>query len=276
MAWSENGTDWMDAGDVDLGWPQSTQTINPTVILESDGSLTMSYDILYGGGYVSHSADGASWSEDHTWVSSGALNRIMRHQNGTYLLSYQQQTGSQYYQIDLFTRTSQNLTDCTPKNQVTSNLNSHDSFPIQLADGEYGLFYARSDNNAPYDLVRLASDDGLNWDDQEYLFPDPGWDTQPHPILTADGDIALAWARCPSQNTTEVFFVLIPGTGSDCDETPGDVNADGIINVLDIISIINFILGLSDPTECQFSAADMNGDQTLDILDIILIVNVII
>jgi len=273
---SLDGILWDVMGNLDLGWPWSTNLINPTVLIEHDGSLTMSYDVLYGGGYVAHSVDGLIWDHNQTWVSNGALNRIMRHRDGTYVLSYQRQTGGQYFQIDIFTRTSSDLVTWTPENRVTTNMNSHDSFPLELADGSYGLFYARSDNNQPYDLYRLDSPDALTWANQENLLPDPGWDTQPHPILTDNGDVALAWSRGPTQNTTEVFFVLLAGEGNDCDEYPGDINADGVTNVLDIIQIINIILGMLNPTDCQLWAADVNEDEAVNILDIVTMVNMIL
>ncbi len=56
----------------------------------------------------------------------------------------------------------------------------------------------------------------------------------------------------------------------------GDVNGDGIINILDIVNIVNFILGNNEPTFAQSIAADINGDDVINVLDIIGIVNVII
>ena len=52
----------------------------------------------------------------------------------------------------------------------------------------------------------------------------------------------------------------------------GDLNLDGIINVLDIIFMINMILGIEETTE----NADMNDDSVTDILDVVLLVNIII
>ena len=51
----------------------------------------------------------------------------------------------------------------------------------------------------------------------------------------------------------------------------GDINADEIVNILDIISIVNFIL-LTDYDLCS----DLNGDEFVNILDIILIINIIL
>ena len=51
----------------------------------------------------------------------------------------------------------------------------------------------------------------------------------------------------------------------------GDVNADSVVDILDIILVINYILDLSyDP------CSDINADGILNILDIIPIVNTII
>ena len=53
----------------------------------------------------------------------------------------------------------------------------------------------------------------------------------------------------------------------------GDLNNDDIINVLDIVNLINYILGVSSLSECQYLVSDINGDDNLDVLDVVLIVN---
>ena len=52
----------------------------------------------------------------------------------------------------------------------------------------------------------------------------------------------------------------------------GDVNYDGFLNVLDVVSIVNMILG-NDTVDL---IADMNGDGGLNIQDIILLMNIIL
>ena len=49
----------------------------------------------------------------------------------------------------------------------------------------------------------------------------------------------------------------------------GDINGDGTLDILDVVSMVNIILGNS-PTS---SAADMNGDGIINILDVISLVN---
>jgi hypothetical protein len=219
---SPDGETWTPAGLVDLGWT-SEHLVNPTVCREADGSLTMAYDWLSNGGYVAHSEDGITWDHDRTYVSGGSLNRIARHSDGTYSLSYQKRTGAQYWQIDIFTRVSPDRVSWSPEERVTTNLNSHDSYPVELSDGQYALYYAKSVGGSPYDLYSVVSDDGASWHSEENWLPYAGWDTQPHPVRLSSGLIAIAWARGPVQTDTEVHFALVepptlaPETGTEAD-----------------------------------------------------------
>jgi len=54
--------------------------------------------------------------------------------------------------------------------------------------------------------------------------------------------------------------------------SPGDFNADNIINILDVILIVNMILGY---TEIQENA-DLNQDQIINIIDVITLINIIL
>ena len=54
--------------------------------------------------------------------------------------------------------------------------------------------------------------------------------------------------------------------------TPGDINDDNTINILDVVLLVNIILGSND----FVSEADLNGDGIANILDVVLLVNVIL
>ena len=56
----------------------------------------------------------------------------------------------------------------------------------------------------------------------------------------------------------------------------GDVNSDQIINILDIVLLVNFVLGSDAPSSSQYSAADLNNDGTLNILDVVTLTNEIL
>ena len=51
----------------------------------------------------------------------------------------------------------------------------------------------------------------------------------------------------------------------------GDINLDGSVNILDIISVANCIL-----SDCSEPCSDLNVDGTINILDIINLVNIIL
>ena len=57
---------------------------------------------------------------------------------------------------------------------------------------------------------------------------------------------------------------------------PGDINQDESINVLDIVVLVNFILGNEIPTTNEFSISDLNQDGVLNVLDIVQLVNIIL
>jgi len=59
-----------------------------------------------------------------------------------------------------------------------------------------------------------------------------------------------------------------------CDVASGDVNGDAMLNVLDVVSLAQYVLGVGDLSfEC---AADFNGDTMLNVLDIVQLVNYIL
>jgi uncharacterized protein (DUF1501 family) len=49
----------------------------------------------------------------------------------------------------------------------------------------------------------------------------------------------------------------------------GDVNFDNQINVVDIVIMVNFILGITVPTNEEFIAADLNEDGELNVVDVV-------
>ncbi len=55
---------------------------------------------------------------------------------------------------------------------------------------------------------------------------------------------------------------------------PGDANCDGFVNVLDIITIVNYIMELNPVPFC-FPEADVNNDLIINVMDIIGTVNII-
>tara|TARA_R100000231_G_scaffold139374_2_gene120385 strand:+ start:199 stop:5823 length:5625 start_codon:yes stop_codon:yes gene_type:complete len=53
---------------------------------------------------------------------------------------------------------------------------------------------------------------------------------------------------------------------------PGDVNGDGMINVLDVVQMVNQVLGNAEVTP----EADVNEDGNVDVLDVVTVINIIL
>ena len=68
---------------------------------------------------------------------------------------------------------------------------------------------------------------------------------------------------------------LCEGDGG-CSLTSGDVNEDEILNIQDIITMVNQILGSMSLEDCALEAADMNMDGIINIQDLISLVNAIL
>ena len=58
--------------------------------------------------------------------------------------------------------------------------------------------------------------------------------------------------------------------------SPGDINSDNIVDVLDLVLVVNHIMNISILENASFYAADMNQNGIINIQDIILILNIIL
>jgi len=79
-------------------------------------------------------------------------------------------------------------------------------------------------------------------------------------------------------NKVSWFYILTVNIilGLDSFNSLADVNGDNIINVLDVIQMVNIVLGNIIASEWQSCASDSNGDGNIDILDVIQAVQFIL
>ena len=93
---------------------------------------------------------------------------------------------------------------------------------------------------------------------------DESLDTYDSIILTVTG-----------YNTTTVIETV--AIGDSCvGYIEGDINGDSVNNILDIVTLVNFVLGTEIADNCQLEFGDINQDGILNILDIIQVVNIIL
>ena len=99
-------------------------------------------------------------------------------------------------------------------------------------------------------------------------------DEHPIPAGTEFIQMILMGTRYAGDDNDSYFDDLFLRIWQDpsCFGMLGDMNNDSIINILDVILLVNIILGSdNDP-----SMGDMNSDESIDILDVILLVNIIL
>ncbi len=202
---SADGLTWVKIGAPDLGWEASVDYYDPKVILEDDGSFTMSYVVSGAGVYIAHKLSAGLWDTYKLQIStSGYRARVMKHSNGKYLYAYHKRTGTTY-EYDVFVTTSTDRVNWTAPLRLTSNMNSHDPCPGQMSDGAFIVYYAKYEGSA-YNLHRRRSYNAADWFPEEKITFDPTNNTQPHFLVEGDG-VYLVWAHAVNYpDDHDVYF----------------------------------------------------------------------
>ena len=152
---------------------------------------------------------------------------------------------------------------CNPGSKKTAPPST--SF-VNASDGEFAnqvqVNWAGTDATDDYKIYRDGSWMGIISGDQiEYI------------DVVAEADVVYDYCvesvnECgTSEWTCDTGFSSTP---------QGDVNADGSIDVLDIVVVVNIIIEIYTPSDDEYSAADMNSDGMVDVLDIVILVNAIL
>lgn len=195
-ATSSDGTQWITHGAVDLGWTIDGE-INPCVIRETNGTLTMTYHRLSGPCYIAQSTDnGVTWDTLKTQVSpsNGQLPRLAKREfDNRYVVTYQ--TGS--LTCYMWAKTSTDPYDWSaPAVAFDTVDNSHDSQPIVLEGGTFLVTYARA-STGYFDVCYRTGYNGKDWSEPvQVTHDDTKFDTQPHPLSRGiPGHVFLLWSH---------------------------------------------------------------------------------
>jgi hypothetical protein len=210
-ATSADGATFSASSPVELGWPGGGQ-INPHVIREPDGTLTMTYHQNGGASYIARSGDdGVSWDQLRTQVSPGtaALPRIAhRASDDTWLLVYQ--TGGT--PVTLWAKTSNDPYDWSaPARQLTLDGNNHDAFPLLLKDDSFVIAWARVASGA-FQIFSTRSPDGITWEAPLQHSDRAGLaNVQPHAVAGPEsGTIELYWGAAQVPGDGNYDIVRLP------------------------------------------------------------------
>ncbi len=64
--------------------------------------------------------------------------------------------------------------------------------------------------------------------------------------------------------------------GISCDFSPGDINSDSQLDILDVVQLVAIILEFMIPNDIQAANSDINADGNIDVLDVLLLVDMIL
>ena len=116
----------------------------------------------------------------------------------------------------------------------------------------------------------------INGVEQEKWAGEIDWSLSTFPL--SSGEHILKWAYVKDQgvssgqDATWIDFIVMPNSQSNfC-----DISSDGELNIIDVVLLVNFVLGTEEPTNNQFICSDLNDDSSLNVVDIILLVNQIL
>ena len=126
--------------------------------------------------------------------------------------------------------------------------------------GNWDVYYGmRATNSGTMQNIQKINDDDTNHIQKDQI------------IYMHDDILYLFWSDQRNGND-EIYL----SKGENVTITFGDVNQDLSIDILDIILVVNFILGQQNPNNIQFFASDLNSDSIINIQDIILLLNIIL
>ena len=172
-----------------------------------------------------------------------------------------------------------------PNGDIDLNYNtltgSHDAtVGMQNADGTDGLQMGLGSNAASNNLSRFVStgpdwlDLGDNTSGQLGFGESSAHNFDISSVNLSQGDYN-GYIKISSNGGSATFPVsLAVGEGNEI--MAGDVNFDSVLNVLDVVILVNFILEVNTPDSDQFAAGDINSDGILNVLDIVNLVNLIL
>ena len=76
--------------------------------------------------------------------------------------------------------------------------------------------------------------------------------------------------------TVEYEYDIVILNDQECNAN-GDINGDGIANVIDIVQMVNSILDDSvELSDYEFCLSDLNADGLVNVIDIVSLVNLIL
>ena len=185
--------------------------------------------------------------------------------------------------IELLDQTNPGLMICTTSSQEGNIALALSNPEFDGATNTLSVTYSDGDGNLPWFKSAQVCDSGTdNCFFQMDMIPDAHTyaDGVRFSASFSNGDVAegdydahfwFADDDIDNYPTAQINLPITIGGGGGC-AMEGDLNTDGIANVLDIVLLVNLVLGGNEPGDCS----DVNGDGILNVLDIVLLVNIVL
>ena len=150
--------------------------------------------------------------------------------------------------------------------------NELESIPESIGELQ-NLIYLYLFINQLTSLPESICDLNVNWDGLDNAFI-PYFGTGGNQLCD---DVPECIENSSNFNTSleQYYYAFAIEVPQDCG-SPGDVNADGSIDVLDIVFTVGIILDTVDYNDNQYDDADLTSDNGVDVIDIVLIIDIIL
>ena len=120
-----------------------------------------------------------------------------------------------------------------------------------------------------WDTIENTTQSNNSWEYHEYLIND---------YIDLSDNVTFRFIAEDSNDPSLVeaalddFSILVV----EANTVLGDINFDGTVDVLDVVRVVNIVIGNYDPSQSEFNAADLNNDDVINVLDIVSLVNIIL
>ena len=186
--------------------------------------------------------------------------------------------------IELLDQTNPGLMICTTSSQEGNIALALSNPEFDGATNTLSVTYSDGDGNLPWFKSAQVCDSGTdNCFFQMDMIPD-GHTYEAGVRFSAsfsNGDVAdgdydahfwFADDDIEHYPSAQINLPINVGSGGGGCALEGDLNSDGLTNVLDVVLLVNLVLAGNEPDDCS----DVNGDGILNVLDIVLLVNIVL
>ena len=201
------------------------------------------------------------------------------------LVCWQDYVQNSYYDISCRTIDSNSLVlDDVFKVADISFANQINPFVYSTTGGDYLIVWQDSRNYsgsvAPNDDIYLQQFSNSN-----FIFDSNGIPvcnavfSQTFPQIElfdeTDNSYVIFWNDLRSSGKADLVNIYTQSiTLNQCGT--GDLNADDIVNVIDIVALVSIVLNTNSPSSSQLCLADFNSDSIVNVIDIVFLVNLIL